>query len=737
MKERIRKRALLFLVFLLTMFFVLGARLYYIQTVNAEWLVKRAQSLWERNETVDPERGIIFDRNGRELAYDAAAYTVIAYPDDIENPSQAASKLAPVLQMSEKKILQLITVQDKFQIELRNEGWKISSEVAEKVRSLDLPGIDLIEQRKRYYPANELAANVIGYTDKEGEAKLGIEHYYNEVLSGIPGSYRFKKDGKGYEIPKGIESYTPVSNGDDIVLTIDTMIQHIVEKALDVAEQTYHPKTMMAIVSKPETGEVLAMSVRPHFDPNKYWSFSSFGDFRNTSISYTFEPGSTFKIVTLAGAIEEGVFQPNAMYKSGRIQGDFGTIRDHNGGRGWGENQMITYLEGVQRSSNVAFVKMGYEGLGKERLYHYIDKFGFGKETGIDLPNEASGNFAKRQYARDVANVSFGQGVSVTAIQQVAAISAIANGGKLMKPYIVKEIRDEKTGKPIQVTKPTVLSQVISEETAQKTRRVLEKVVEDPIKGTGHRAYIEGYQVAGKTGTAQIIKDGQYLEDEYLVSFIGFAPADKPELVVYVMVEMPDIEGPYGGGSVAAPIFREIMLNSLRYLRINPQSEGKVMTDTAPEQKHQVPELAGSSIHLAQSRVKALQMSSIKVGNGTKVIAQIPKAGTETFKSQRIYLITEAIEKAPLPSLIGSSLRDALELCSIMEINCEVKGSGYVVDQSIPQGHVAYGRKLIITLQVPEGNTDHESPEKNTGSAADSSSDSENRSVSEGNSDKP
>jgi penicillin-binding protein 2B len=707
MKERIRKRALLVLVFLMTMFFVLGARLYYIQTVNAEWLVKRAQSLWERNETVAPERGTIYDRNGRELAYDADAYTVIAYPSEVENPAQSASSLASVLQMSQTKILQLITEKEKFQVELRNEGWKVSSEIAKEVSALKLPGIDLIPQTKRYYPSDKLAANVIGYIDKEGEAKIGVEHHSNETLSGTPGSYRYKKDGKGYEIPNGIEDVTPVSNGDDVVLTIDSTIQHFVEQALDAAEQKFHPSTMMAIVAKPETGEVLAMSVRPSFNPNEYWSFSSFKDFKNTSVSYTFEPGSTFKIVTLAGAIEEGVFQPNALYKSGRIKGDFGTIRDHNGGRGWGENQMITYLEGVQRSSNVAFVKLGYEGLGKERLYHYIEKFGFGKETGIDLPSESSGNFAKRPYSRDVANATFGQGVSVTAIQQVAAVSAIANGGKLMKPYIVKEVRDSKTGKPIRVTKPTVISQVISEDTAQKTRLVLEKVIEDPIKGTGHRAYIEGYRVAGKTGTAEIVKDGNYIENEFIVSFIGFAPANDPKLVIYVMVEQPDIEGPYGGGSVAAPIFKEIMWNSLRYLRINPESggQGQVIKDSVSEQKQQVPNLVDSSTNLAQAKVGRLGMSSVTIGNGPNIIAQIPQTGTKTFKNQRIYLITEPIEKAQLPSLIGSSLRDALELCSVMKLDCDVKGSGYVVSQSIPEGKAAHGKKLILTLQMPSDST--------------------------------
>lgn len=701
MKERIRKRALLFLVFIIAMFFTIGARLYYIQTANAEWLVKRAHSLWERNQTIDPKRGAIIDRNGRELAYDAPAFTVIAYPADIEDVNKTATELAPVLNMPVEKIRRLISNQEKIQVELRNEGWKISVDVAHQVRALALPGIDLIEQRKRYYPADELAANVIGYTDKEGQAKLGVELFYDEQLSGTPGTYRFIKDRKGYQIPNGMKDYTPVSDGDDVVLTIDTTIQHFVEKALDSAVQQFNPKNMMAIVSKPQTGEILAMAVRPHFNPNEYWSFESFEDFRNASISYTFEPGSTFKIVTLAGAIEEGLFEPNALYKSGRITGDYGTIRDHNEGRGWGENQMISYLEGVQRSSNVAFVKLGYEGLGKEKLYHYIEQFGFGQKTGIDLPNESPGAFSKRQYARDVANAAFGQGVSVTAIQQIGAISAIANGGKLMKPFIVKEIKDQETGETEVVNQPTVVSQVVSEETAEKTRLVLEKVVEDAEKGTGHRAYIDGYRVAGKTGTAQIVRDGKYLEDKYIASFIGFAPADHPELVIYVMVQEPDIDGPYGGGSVAAPIFREIMWNSLRYLRVQPEMEDTVSSFEMAGVKVAVPDVQETSMEIARSRLLEKGIPFVQIGSGPKVIAQIPKPGTQIYDHQRMFVITEPIEKASVPSFSGFSLVDAVELCSVMKLECEVNGSGYVYDQSVPEGAEAEGKRLVLMLKAP------------------------------------
>jgi penicillin-binding protein 2B len=707
LKDRIRKRALLFMVFLIFVFSLLGARIYYIQTVEAADLVKKAQSFWQKNAKISPERGKILDRNGVELAYNAAAYTVIAYPKDITDPknttspNEAATKLGRVLGMSSTKILNKITQTDQYQVELRNEGWKISAELAEKVKALELKGIDLVEERKRYYPLGEMAANVIGYTDKEGKAKLGMEDYANEMLSGSPGSFQYTRDGKGFSIPNGLEDYKPALNGSDVVLTLDTKIQHYVEQALDEAEAMYQPKTMMAIVADPKTGEVLGMSVRPNYNPNQYWSFESFQDFRNTTVSYTYEPGSTFKIVTLAAAIEEGLFTPNESYKSGRISGTFGTIRDHNGGRGWGEKGYITYLEGVQRSSNVAFVKMGFEGLGKDRLYSYIDKFGFGQNTGIDLPNESEGQFAHRPYARDVANTSFGQGVSVTALQQVAAVSAIANGGKLMKPYIIKEIRNEETGKLIKVQQPQVVREVVSEETAQKTRLVLEKVVEDPIKGTGHRAFIEGYRVAGKTGTAQLIENGQYSADKFIASFIGFAPADDPRLVIYVMVQEPDIKGNYGGGSVAAPIFREIMLNSLRHLRIEPQEDRVTWSQTAKVQAKPLPKLVDRTLGQAQNTLKEQGLTAYPIGGGKKVQAQFPAPGTKIYPDQRIYLITQPVDQLRVPSFSGMSLLDAMELCSIMGMNCTTEGNGYVTEQSLPAGSSAKGASIKLKLASP------------------------------------
>lgn len=696
MKERIKNRALLILVCIFFLFSVLGGRLYYIQTVEAGWLDKQAQALWERSEKILPNRGTIYDSKGRELAYNAPAYTVIAYPKLMkeEQKQLAVSALSPILDMPQTKISTLLS-KDKDQVELRNEGWKIPKEKADKIKALKLYGIDLVPETKRYYPNGEMAANILGYMNKDGKAMLGIEQYYDDILTGTPGSYRFEKDGKGYQLPDGISSYSPARNGDNLVLTLDLTIQHFVDKALDVAEASYKPKALIAIVADPKTGAILAMANRPNFNPNRYWDVGDYSAFRNKAITYLYEPGSTFKIATLAAAIQEGVFNPNETYKSGIIKVPGATIHDYNRA-GWGT---ISYLEGVERSSNVAFVHLGYDKLGKDKLYSYIKKFGFGDKTGIDLPNETAGQFNdKRSYPSEVATATFGQGVNVTAIQQVAAVGAVANGGVLMKPYIVKEIRDANTGKVVKQNQPTEVRRVISEDTAERTRAVLEKVV-DSEHGTGKAAYIEGYRVAGKTGTAQKFEDGRYSDKNYIASFIGFAPANDPKLVVYVMVDSPQIVGEYGGGSLAGPIFKEILLNSLRYLRVTPEIKSQNAAIAKSQgQSINVPDVTNQSVNAAKTILLDKTLSPQILGNGQKIVAQYPQAGTQTVGSERIYLITESLNRLTVPDMTGMSLRDALELCTLAGWKVKVQGEGYVVSQSVPAGQSLGNQTLQLQL---------------------------------------
>jgi len=401
-------------------------------------------------------------------------------------------------------------------------------------------GVYMIEEQKRYYPSNELAAHVLGYMDKDGNPRSGVEYRYHELLKGTPGSIHYIKDLLGYELPDGEVGFEPAVDGKSIRLTIDQNIQSYIEQALLAAYEKYEPKSMSAIAVNPKTMEILGMANLPVFNPNRYWDFASQADFYNHAVLSLYEPGSTFKIVTLAAAEEEGLFHPDDTFQSGSISfPEWGSKRIHDHNRtGWGE---ITYLEGLKRSSNVAFVKLGYEKLGKEKLSEYIHAFGFGQPTGIDLPGEGVGDVDFR-YPIEVANATFGQGVTVTVLQQIAAVSAIANGGTLMKPYLLKEVIDPETGEVIERTEPQAVRRVVSEETARKVAEYLEQVVADREIGTGRDAYIEGYRVAGKTGTAQVVENGTYASDKWLVSFVGFAPVENPRIALIVIADEPKVD---------------------------------------------------------------------------------------------------------------------------------------------------------------------------------------------------
>lgn len=565
--QRIGLRTLLLGLIFSLLFAGLLIRIFWLQAVDAAWLQEKATLVWNRNEIIRPVRGKIYDRHGEALAYDAPAYTVVATlskkdPNHIEDPKEVAEALSPVLDTSTDILYKQLN-KDAYQVELRQGGWKVDAEKAKAIEALELKGIHLMEETRRFYPNKELAAHLLGYVDLEGKAKMGLELSMDEWLRGKEGKNRFVKDARGIPLPNGELEYIPAEDGADVYLTIDRTIQSFVEQALDRAQREYRPKRMVAIVSDPNSGEILALSVRPGFDPNQYWKIENYS---NYAISYPFEPGSTFKIITLAAAIEEGLFRPGEKYLSGtyRVPGSRIPVRDHNAGRGWGT---ITFLEGVQKSSNVLFAKLGVERLGKERLIRYIQQFGFTKKTGIELPGEVIGRvppISEQIAPRDVAAISFGQAVSVTPIQQVAAVGAVANGGKVLPMTIVKQVK-KKDGTVVYEGPKSEGKQVISEETSRQVREILETVVSE---GSGQAAYLEGYRVAGKTGTAQKFdeKTGRLIQGEYIASFIGFASADHPKVLVYVALDAPQ-EGHYGG-TVAAPVFQDIMRNTLHYLRV-------------------------------------------------------------------------------------------------------------------------------------------------------------------------
>lgn len=686
-------------IFLL-LFFVILYRFYEIQAVEAAWYQEKAERMWNREYVLQAKRGNIFDRHGETLATDATSYTVAAILSKqadsyVEDPMGTAEKLAPYLNMSVEQLHRLLSQDGPYQVELRPGGWKIDRPVMEAIRELNLPGIIFIEEPKRYYPNNNFASHVLGFINHDGQRVMGLEAYADEYLTGKDGFIQFSKDGRGNRLPQGLQGIIQPEDGMDIYLTIDERIQLYVEQVMDEVMETYSPEKITVIVSNPHTGEVLAMASRPSFNPNRY--SDGIDNYVNHAITSTFEPGSTFKIITLAAAIEEGIFDANETYMSGsytKVPGN--VIRDHNR-QGWGR---ITFLDGVLRSSNVAFAILGWERMPKEVLYHYIERFGFGELTGIDLPNEKKGYVKPihSAYPIDVATMTFGQGVAVTAIQQVAAVNAIANGGTLFKPYIISKIVNPNTGETVLENKPTIVrDRVVSKQTTEQVSDLLEKVVTD---GTGKAFYIEGYQVAGKTGTAQKVgPDGRYMVGKYIHNFIGYAPKDDPQLVVYVVVDSPNVNY-LSGGSVVAQIFKPVMLNSLQYLQVLPKVE-EVNVQVVDEKSSKLPNFTDTSIDVAKQKAEQMGLKTIVIGTGDKVTKQIPQAGTSVYSGERLYLIAGEMNQLILPDFTGWTLREVKDWAHITKVEVDTLGTGYAIQQNKPAGQiVSPGERVVVDFKA-------------------------------------
>ncbi|MEC0176181.1 penicillin-binding transpeptidase domain-containing protein, partial [Paenibacillus favisporus] len=491
---------------------------------------------------------------------------------------------------------------------------------------------------------------------------------------------KYESDRQGDQLPEANMVYKPAVNGKNLKLTIDDTIQYYIEDAMKETYEKYQPISMTVIAADPKTMDILGMANLPTFNPNTYWNTKDQKDFFNYAVKATYEPGSTFKIVTLAGAVQEKLFNPNAIYQSGQIQvkGTHTYLHDINR-YGWGP---ITFLEGVKRSSNVAFVKLGSEMLGKDRLLKYIKDFGFGQKTGIELPGEVSTTI-NLPGPVEVATASYGHGVSVTPIQQLAAISAVANGGKLLTPHIIKEITDPDTGKVIKSTKTDVVRQVISPEAAKETSSYLEQVVADQVKGTGRNAYIDGYRVAGKTGTAvKYGSDGKPDYSKSVVSFVGFAPVNDPKIALIVIVDQPN-DPDVGGGTVAAPIFKKIVSQALPYMGVPKTNTKKTSDGKTTAERSPAPTLTKLAVKDAKQKLLNAGIDFETIGKGTSVIRQFPAAGTPMSPGQRIYLLTEETDKMTVPDLKGESLRDALDILTLLKCSVTVEGQGYVSEQLV------------------------------------------------------
>ena len=601
-------------------FIIIILRIFYLQVFKVNKLSSLANSLWSRNLPLLADRGKITDRNGVILADNITTTSLVVVPVQVKNKDIVAKNIAEILNTDYLNIYKHLTKHTSIE-RIHPEGRGLPYEIAEKIANLNYDGIYLLKESKRYYPYNNVLSHVLGYVGIDNQGLSGIELEYDNYLKGIDGGIKYYSDGKGNRL-KLSEVYDEPVKGNNISLTIDINIQLAVERELDNIVQKYDPEQALILVMDPNTAEVIAMSSRPNFDSNNYQKYNLETINRNLPIWATYEPGSTFKIITLSSAINEGkvnLFE-DTFYDGGSIQVENARIKCwKHGGHG-----AETFLEVVENSCNPGFVVLG-QRLGTETLYNYLRNFGFGKKTGIDLNGESSGIMFKLENMGPVetATTAFGQGISVTPIQQVTGVSAAINGGTLYKPYIVKSINEGETNNVILLKKPVEVRKVISEESSKLVRYALESVV---ANGTGKNAYIENYRVGGKTGTAQKVKDGKYMVGNYIVSFIGFLPADKPDYVVYVAIDHPKGITQYGG-TVSAPIAKNVMLSIIDY-----KNYPKVESDTTREytwldQKYlKLPDVIGMSLSEAKKILKGFTIEYS--GSGENIIAEEPQGNT-------------------------------------------------------------------------------------------------------------
>ena len=619
--KKVDERLKIFVIGVFIVFIVIILKVFYIQVFDYEKLSKLAFGLWSRNLPIEADRGIIYDRNGIVLADNITTTSLVLIPNQIKDKKETCEKLASILNVSFDTMKKHVYKNTSIE-RVHPFGRRLDYKIAEKIEKLKIDGVYLVRESKRNYPYGSMLSHTLGFVGIDNQGLSGIELQYDDYLTGSYGAIKYFSDAKGNKLKlSGV--YEAPANGVNITLTINQKIQSSVERELDNVVTKYEPETALAIAMDPNTGEILAISSRPNFNALNYKDYSTEVLNRNLPIWATYEPGSTFKIITLASALNENLvdLDKDTFY-------DFGSVRVANAKiRCWkkGGHGAQTFLQVVENSCNPGFVELGNR-LGKEKLFDYIYKFGFGKKTGVDLNGEAEGIIFNLNKVGPVelATTAFGQGVSVTPIQQVAAVSAAINGGILYKPYIVKSLNDPETNSVIKENTKVKVRRVISKEASNEVRRALESVV---LNGSGRNAYIEGYRVGGKTGTAQKVENGRYLVGNYILSFIGFLPADDPKIVVYVAINNPKRVVQYGG-VVSAPIAKSILLDSIDALNIkkrNTNTEKKYNWDD--KKYYTIENVIGKT---PKEAVKILSKFTVEYsGSGNKVVEQSPKAGTK------------------------------------------------------------------------------------------------------------
>ncbi len=692
MKNRMRIILLCFLVFGFGVIFV---QLFSLQIVHGEELQQKALSQQTRANTLGAKRGVIYDRNGNPLAESATVWNICISPAELkeETLDTVSTNLAEILQIDKQSILDAAAKkQHYYWVIKRRVDRSVADKVLEYVTDNGISGVFLEQDTKRFYRYGSLASTVLGFTNYDGEGAYGLEAYYNKTLSGTAGMVVSTKNAKGADMPFKYSQLYEAKDGNSIVLTIDETIQHYLERNLETAVIEHGVRQRAAgIVLNVKTGEVLAMSTKPDFDPNDPFTLADpkaqaqldavpegseefktlrqklqYQQWRNKAISDPYEPGSVFKIITASAAVDTNVVSLNDHFTCNYAFRVADTEFHCWQRRGHGTQ---TFVEAMQNSCNPAFIMIG-QRVGARQMYNYIENFGLREKTGIDLPGEADGighslETLSKEGRVELASTSFGQSMKVTPIQLITATSAAVNGGYLMKPYIVKQILDPQ-GNVLETTQPTVKRQVISNQASETMRILVEAVVNG---GTGRYAAIPGYRIGGKTGTSQKLDQGQ---SGHILSFVGFAPMEDPEIACLIMLDEPDLENAYGS-VIAAPVVGAVLNEVLPYLGFQPQ----FTTEELAEKEITVPDLVGMKPHDAQAELRTKGLSARLIGNGSDVLRQIPLPGQTMPKGSTVYLYTEEDvldENIEVPNVVGLSAAEANTVLVDLGLNIQLRG---------------------------------------------------------------
>ncbi len=682
-----RKRVGVILCIVAACFVFLVGRLVYVQFIWAEELGQQALDMRMQDIPIQPRRGVIYDRNGHELAFSIDVESLYAIPAQVKDPSETAKILSEILGMKYDTVESILTRKSAFEWIKR----KVPDDMARQIKEHKLHGIGFTQESMRVWPKGSLMSHVLGIVGIDNDGLEGLEYEYDKVLRGVPGKFTVEVDAIGEALPQSQKGYTPPVQGKNLVLSIDEVIQFIAERELDAKVKECNAEGGVVIAMNPSNGEILALAIRPEYDPNQYDNYPT-ANRRIRAITDSFPPGSTFKPITAAAALECGAVSANdTFYCGGSMKVGPDTLHCH---RDDGHGSQ-TFSEVIQNSCNIGFIQIA-QRMGIESFYKYIDLFGITSATGIDLPGETAGIIVPEEYAKpiDLAVMSYGQTLQTTPMQIAASMAAIANGGHLVVPHLVKEVTDI-YGNVLEFKSFEPVRQVISAKTAGELRAALEKVISD---GTGRAAYVPGYRLAGKTGTSNKVVDGRIAQGKYIASFAGFAPANDPKLVLLVMIDEP--KGDYYGGVVAAPVFSAVMRDVLRYLEIPPQEEA---VDEEQQDTVIVPDLAGQDVVAAQAELHKAGLSGKKEGLGNTVVSQFPIAGARVLRDTNVILYTEDDDEpaegmVKVPSVVGLGLTQARIKLRDAGLSLSAQGQGFCVSQEPPAGSVVPKGTMIKAI---------------------------------------